>query len=301
MSLIIFSFVILALFSENTIKSAPEKLTVLQKAYPDLIFTSRYDEANEDWKIRVKFPEGKNFREKTYLWQNGGLVPEKEVLSGTKYWTLLYGYQYKKPLRDPANYTSEEVAFAKKFGSDDNRKNDAGTPMFFFDDLYESYNKTSIENHIKSIKFLNKSVRVHERIIAPLSRVETKIYEQAKINKDVDFFVKDIKTLEAYFWRLIAGTNRKSFHSLGIAVDIQPVTISGKEIFWGWTKQKNPTTWMLTPLKNRWMPPQKVIDIFEEEGFIWGGKWTVWDNMHFEYHPELIENAKYESELSSAN
>ena len=30
------------------------------------------------------------------------------------------------------------------------------------------------------------------------------------------------------------------------------------------------------------------IDIFEDEGFIWGGKWMIWDNMHFEYHPELI-------------
>jgi hypothetical protein len=36
------------------------------------------------------------------------------------------------------------------------------------------------------------------------------------------------------------------------------------------------------------MPPKRVIDIFEKEGFIWGGKWTVWDNMHFEYRPELI-------------
>jgi len=34
--------------------------------------------------------------------------------------------------------------------------------------------------------------------------------------------------------------------------------------------------------------PDIVIDIFEKEGFIWGGKWTVWDNMHFEYRPELI-------------
>jgi hypothetical protein len=45
---------------------------------------------------------------------------------------------------------------------------------------------------------------------------------------------------------------------------------------------------MLIPLSERWMPPDIVIDIFEKEGFIWGGKWTVWDNMHFEYRPELI-------------
>ena len=30
------------------------------------------------------------------------------------------------------------------------------------------------------------------------------------------------------------------------------------------------------------------IEIFEKNGFIWGGKWDLWDNMHFEYRPELI-------------
>lgn len=31
---------------------------------------------------------------------------------------------------------------------------------------------------------------------------------------------------------------------------------------------------------------------FESEGFIWGGYWAIWDNMHFEYHPELIAKMK---------
>ena len=35
------------------------------------------------------------------------------------------------------------------------------------------------------------------------------------------------------------------------------------------------------------------IEIFEDEGFIWGGRWAVWDNMHFEYHPEIIGVEKY--------
>ena len=51
----------------------------------------------------------------------------------------------------------------------------------------------------------------------------------------------------------------------------------------------DPDGWMTLPLDKRWMPPLKVIQAFESEGFIWGGKWPVWDNMHFEYRPELIE------------
>ena len=38
----------------------------------------------------------------------------------------------------------------------------------------------------------------------------------------------------------------------------------------------------------RWAPPKAVIEAFESEGFIWGGNWTLWDNMHFEYRPELL-------------
>ena len=45
---------------------------------------------------------------------------------------------------------------------------------------------------------------------------------------------------------------------------------------------------MRLPLERRWMPPQKVIEIFENNGFLWGGKWVIWDNMHFEYRPEVI-------------
>jgi hypothetical protein len=36
-------------------------------------------------------------------------------------------------------------------------------------------------------------------------------------------------------------------------------------------------------------PDGTIINAFEKEGFIWGGKWVIYDNMHFEYHPELIE------------
>jgi hypothetical protein len=35
--------------------------------------------------------------------------------------------------------------------------------------------------------------------------------------------------------------------------------------------------------------PQPVVDAFEGEGFYWGGKWLFFDNMQFEYRPELFE------------
>ncbi|TMJ49392.1 MAG: M15 family metallopeptidase, partial [Alphaproteobacteria bacterium] len=34
--------------------------------------------------------------------------------------------------------------------------------------------------------------------------------------------------------------------------------------------------------------PIELVEIFERHGFIWGGKWSHYDTMHFEYRPELV-------------
>ncbi|MBQ1711324.1 MAG: M15 family metallopeptidase [Treponema sp.] len=270
----------------------PEKLKIFQEAYPDISFEPEWEDEVKDWKIKMTL----GTKEIILYWANGAMLPEEELKNKDLYWSLLYEYDYRKPLKDPADFSKEEIEEIKKFGSDENRKSQAGTPMFFFDEIYDSKTRGKLESHIKGISFLGFRVNVHERIVQPLKEVETKINEAAKTNKEVADFVKSISKNEAYYWRVIANTNRKSFHSLGIAIDIRPKSYKWKEVYWSWTKDKDPDGWMLTPLKNRWMPPQAVIDIFEDQGFIWGGKWIIFDNMHFEYHPELIINARYEAE-----
>jgi hypothetical protein len=32
----------------------------------------------------------------------------------------------------------------------------------------------------------------------------------------------------------------------------------------------------------------EIVAIFERHGFIWGGRWSHFDTMHFEYRPELL-------------
>jgi hypothetical protein len=46
---------------------------------------------------------------------------------------------------------------------------------------------------------------------------------------------------------------------------------------------------MLVSPERRWQPPEGVIRLFEDEGFTWGGKWALYDTMHFEFRPELHE------------
>ena len=267
-------------------------LKYIERAYPDITFERRYDLKAQDWVINVTVPSvpgDKNSPGKTteFYWANASFLPAEELPNKDKYWPLLY--TYLEELADPADFTEEQKEQIKKFSSDENRKNGAGTPMFLFDAIYDSNTRRSLETHIKRIKFLGKMTNVHDRMVEPLGRVEKRINNLAKADSSVQEFLNNLSSTDAYSWRIIDGTKRKSFHSYGIAIDILPRSQGGKQIFWSWAADKYPDTWMLVPLKNRWMPPDSVIKVFEEEGFIWGGKWVIYDNMHFEYHPELIQ------------
>ncbi len=267
-------------------------LIYFERAYPDLTFTRQFNIQEGEWIITVKVPDKPDDKEgpgKTFdfYWANGSLLPAEEFANKENYWSLLYNYP--KELADPANYSEEQRERIKDFTSKESRKNGAGTPLFFFDAIYDSSTRRSLEQHIVRISFLGNKTNVHERMKEPLKKVEEKILTLAKTDSEVKAFLDNHKSNDGYYWRIIEGTKRKSFHSLGIALDILPKSQGGKQIFWSWAADKYPDTWMLIPLKNRWMPPESVIKIFEDEGFIWGGKWVIYDNMHFEYHPELIQ------------
>ena len=289
-TLLLFLFLSTLLSAQNFVGIG--NLKYFESAYPDLTFERRYDTAAGDWVISVKVPDipgDKNGPGKTteFYWANGSFLPESELPNKDKYWSLLYNYP--KILIDPETYTEEEREQIKEFSSTESRKDGAGTPMFFFETIYNAETRRSLETNIVRISFLGKLTNVHKRMQEPLKRVEQRINALAETDETVKKFLSNMKSCDAYYWRIIEGTNRKSFHSLGIAMDVLPKSQEGKQIFWSWAKSKYPNTWMLIPLKNRWMPPEAVISAFEEEGFIWGGKWVIYDNMHFEYHPELIK------------
>ncbi|WP_147615500.1 M15 family metallopeptidase [Treponema pectinovorum] len=260
-----------------------------KNCYRDLDFQIEFSKEKDDFLVTITAPVfyGKNGKKQISLWwADCRLLPESELQNKEKYWRVIYPYQ---KLKDPAKMTEEELERVRGFSSSENRRASRGLPMFFYDFLYSAKSKVVIEEHIIRTTFLGKETKIHERIKDSLLKVEQKIYVAAKTNKEIQDFIENLKSADAYNWRIIEGTGgRKSFHSYGIAIDLLPKRLGGKEIFWSWARDKNPKTWMLTPLSARWMPPQKVIDFFEEEGFIWGGNWIIFDNMHFEYHPELL-------------
>lgn len=108
----------------------------------------------------------------------------------------------------------------------------------------------------------------------------------ARVSRELDalpsrFAKYLVPSAGTYNCRTIAGTNRKSVHAYGAAIDLN-VDHSN---YWRWTKPDGNGTYAW---KNR--IPAEIVEIFERNGFIWGGRWYHYDTMHFEYRPELIRN-----------
>ncbi|MDR3334148.1 MAG: M15 family metallopeptidase [Treponema sp.] len=157
----------------------------------------------------------------------------------------------------------------------------------FYEKLLQCETREDAFAHQKIITFLRSSVTVHERLVTPLARVEQRINELEKTDEEITAWKKSLDSITAWNWRNVAGSSNRSFHAYGIAIDLLMKLQRGKETYWLWTRGKG-IDWRTVPEEDKLNPPRSVIRVFEEEGFIWGGKWPWYDTMHFEYHPELI-------------
>jgi hypothetical protein len=88
-----------------------------------------------------------------------------------------------------------------------------------------------------------------------------------------------------YNYRVIAGTNQLSPHAFGTTIDLK----RDDRDYWKWVPRKEGQ-------KRLDMYPREVVRIFENHGFIWGGKWGHFDILHYEYRPELILKSRYFAE-----
>ena len=102
----------------------------------------------------------------------------------------------------------------------------------------------------------------------------------SKQNQQIGGFV--YPTRGTYNYRYIQGTGRLSAHSYGIAIDLN----RSDSDYWKWVDKEKGS-------KRIAIYPKEIVRTFEENGFVWGGKWAHFDILHFEYRPEFILKAKY--------
>jgi D-alanyl-D-alanine carboxypeptidase len=82
-----------------------------------------------------------------------------------------------------------------------------------------------------------------------------------------------------YNCRTVADTGEPSMHAWGAAIDISTAHAD----YWLWRGSGLSEAGPVNRI------PLEIVAIFERHGFIWGGKWSHYDTMHFEYRPELLE------------
>lgn len=248
-------------------------------SYPDCVSGVDYDADMKDWFITVG--SGRLY------WADGRLLPKEDVAKKDQ-WRPYVDYLYPERIPDPADFSELTIQQLNAEALADTRGSAPVYNIAFYDAIYDGATRRKIESHITRFDYIaGLRVSVHERIVEPLRRVERRIADLAEKDPEVKAFVDSIGSIEGYNWREIADSPSRSNHSWGIAVDILPKGWKQKNIYWNWLTYWN-DKWMLIPLERRWMPPMSVVEAFEAEGFIWGGKWLLWDNMHFEYRPELL-------------
>lgn len=211
-------------------------------------------------------------------YQGGRMLAEKNLSSRKNYASLFYPYP------------SGALKTIPPFNPPEQRASDFLDAMF---------GRTSLEirNHGQSVSFLKHTAFVNRICVEPLKKVEQKILAEARFDPEVRDFIADLKILYSFQRKNVIGTGSVSYHSYGLALDLIPKSYERKHVYWKWSAVLNKTwyktPWFLTPLNSRWSPPQPVIEAFEENGFIWGGKWVHFDTVHFEYRPELLKKRSH--------
>lgn len=252
--------------------SRAERVTkALAAAYPRRILKAEY--RNGDWAVLL--------RDTWFYYAEGRLLPEDRLDRVYEYNPILfYTYQYELPLWETPS--AELVSQIRNMRAD--YAEWLPRPNYFFDALYRAHNRSEADERVKTILFLGYPVTVHYSILENLALVEQRIFEIARTDPQTKSWIDSINNLESWGWRDVAGTQARSFHSYGVAIDILPRSPGSRAMYWQWAGPE----WWNIPYERRYHPPVSVIKAFESYGFFWGGYWLFFDTMHFEYRPEIF-------------
>ena len=160
-------------------------------------------------------------------------------------------------LYDPGRYRCEEL-FEKMYGASEKEVMNNLTIVTIFGNEFEV---TKVNGVADKLKNLSKEIEQHE---------EWRPY-----------FAENAG---AFNYRAVSKTGRMSAHSYGIAIDLNSQLTN----YWKWGNSKFSEVDELININKDNQIPYEIIQLFEENGFIWGGRWYHYDTMHFEYRPDLI-------------
>ena len=164
------------------------------------------------------------------------------------------------------------------------RKKDFDPGRIRFEDLLKELygaDKTQVQSRLSAVPWYTKKLYVNERQQAAvaLAKVQRELAKDTRLTRYLN------PSAGVFNWRYISGTKRLSVHSFAAAIDLNVRYAD----YWKWQKNSKVAGARLS-FENKY--PQKIVQVFEAHGFIWGGAWYHFDSMHFEYRPALIAIAR---------
>lgn len=152
----------------------------------------------------------------------------------------------------------------------------------FYEILGEIYGRTPAEvwNNLRIVRFMPRTLNLRLRFNARNGAARALEAVGRELDLLPSSFHRYLRHATTYVERPIRGTRLRSLHALGIAIDLNPAYGD----YWRWA-------WNAAP-GNSFAPrnriPREIVQIFEKHGFLWGGRWYLFDTIHFEYRPELF-------------
>ncbi|MCL2233110.1 MAG: M15 family metallopeptidase [Treponema sp.] len=247
-------------------------MRALVKAYPRRVLKVEY--RNGDWAVLL--------RDTWFYYAEGRLLPGDLLYRIPQYRPLAFYDNYPREMPSWTPPTPEQVARFREWSGA--RAAQLPRAPHFFDTLYRARSFQESYTRVKTMRFLGNPVTVHHAIMEELALVERRILDLAETDTRVRAWVSNIDRVYGWHWRNVGGTQTRSFHAYGVAVDIMPRVSGGRPVYWRWAGPN----WFNIPYERRYHPPNAVVEAFEAYGFVWGGKWSFFDTIHFEFRPEVI-------------
>ncbi len=236
-----------------TVAGEQDSLDALIRAYPDSL--AGYDSTDLIWRDGTRMPlaDGRPARSFAEMLRHGSILD-----------------QLRLPY--PAGTT------AAALGADD----DPGRirSRAFFDKMYGDCWQGEVAPRLVPVVWLPRSWGRSIRITSVNGVAE----HLAAVSDELDTLPDALKryaypSAGTYNCRTVADSGEPSMHAWGAAIDIN----AARADYWLWHGSRVIEAGLVNRI------PLDIVAIFERHGFIWGGKWSHYDTMHFEYRPELLD------------
>ena len=203
------------------------------------------------------------------VWKNGKQVAVETPNALTDFFAHLFGQSHSSSEDsevvsiDDLKCDSYEIFFKKMYGSNASEVKQNLVTVYWMPKVFG--NRYPLR--VTRVNDVDKRIR---RISAELEKLPP------------SYFKFLVNPGGSFYWRNVARERYLSSHSFGIAIDIN----SQQGNYWLWDLQRARKTSSQLTFHNR--VPDRIVEIFEKEGFLWGGRWYYYDTMHFEYRPEMF-------------